>query len=182
MGKRKYSNVEIKKLVNENGYELIEAYRKALKNGYTTQMIKFRNKSGIEFDVNFSTFKRNLSTYNKNENKTYKCINEYTLKDNVSTLKITNKNNEVFNVLFTTSKYDLIKNIKWWITNEGYVYGYKDGKSVPFHRIIMDCPLDKVVDHINRNKLDNTDKNLRIVTHSENCRNRYDNYWKWGNQ
>lgn len=40
------------------------------------------------------------------------------------------------------------------------------------HRLIMNCPQDKVIDHINGNPLDNRKCNLRIVTQQENCLNR----------
>jgi hypothetical protein len=39
------------------------------------------------------------------------------------------------------------------------------------HRLITDCPKNLVVDHINHNTLDNTRKNLRNVTNSENMQN-----------
>ncbi len=40
------------------------------------------------------------------------------------------------------------------------------------HRQIMQTPAGMVVDHKNRNKLDNTRANLRNVTPAENARNR----------
>jgi len=43
---------------------------------------------------------------------------------------------------------------------------------VPIIVPIISPPEDKVVDHKNRNKLDNTRGNLRICTHSENAHNR----------
>ena len=46
--------------------------------------------------------------------------------------------------------------------------GYAVSKHRYIHRLIMDCPEHKEVDHINHNTLDNRKYNLRIVTRSEN--------------
>lgn len=42
---------------------------------------------------------------------------------------------------------------------------------IKMHRFIMNCPRDKVVDHINHDTLDNRKQNLRIVTQFENNQN-----------
>lgn len=73
--------------------------------------------------------------------------------------------------------YDALKQFKWTINPKGYLVGLVNGKTWRIHRYILQV-LDnqnideKVVDHINGNKLDNTRDNLRAVTQQENSRNR----------
>ena len=59
--------------------------------------------------------------------------------------------------------------------NNGYVCfsSRKDGLNSKYlHRIIMNAPDDKEVDHINGNKIDNRRENLRLCNRSENNRNK----------
>ena len=62
----------------------------------------------------------------------------------------------------------------WGITSRGYVSTRNPatGKDLRLHRFIMECPDDMIVDHINRNPLDNRKENLRICTQSENTKNK----------
>jgi len=80
--------------------------------------------------------------------------------------------------LIDKEDYALVSKYKWYLdskinykrtrTNIG---GRKNHKTISMHRLIMDFPEGKEVDHINGNALDNRRNNLRIVTHAENCQN-----------
>lgn len=63
-----------------------------------------------------------------------------------------------------------------WINNKGYNQIDIKGKNIRCHRFVWECfngliPDKKVIDHINRNPLDNNITNLRCVTSSINNRN-----------
>lgn len=68
----------------------------------------------------------------------------------------------------------------------------KDGKEfqISMHRLILNCKKGdgKIIDHINHNGLNNMRKNIHLVSHRENCKNRrqkaksikwdkYNGYW-----
>lgn len=60
----------------------------------------------------------------------------------------------------------------WWKFNrEGYVRTSTSSKSMSLHRLIMNCPEGKIVDHINHDTADNRKSNLRIVTDSQSMMN-----------
>ncbi len=57
--------------------------------------------------------------------------------------------------------------------NEIYYAGcFEHRKIVYMHRVIMNAPKGKIVDHRNGEGLDNTKRNLRLATHSQNACNR----------
>lgn len=71
---------------------------------------------------------------------------------------------------------DRVRLLKYtWFIWSGYAYTqtkiHKRWKLISMHRLLMAAPDEKIVDHINRNKLDNRKKNLRFCSLSENCRN-----------
>lgn len=72
---------------------------------------------------------------------------------------------------FDLEDYNLIKDYCWAIDNNGYVYS-KRKELVLMHRLVMNAPKGKVVDHIYHKKYDNRKSQLRICETKENLRNR----------
>jgi len=71
--------------------------------------------------------------------------------------------------------YDWLNKHKWCACKVKQTYYAKrkgKGKLVCMHRQITSAPPHLLVDHINRNGLDNRKKNLRLCTRAENSRNR----------
>lgn len=69
--------------------------------------------------------------------------------------------------------FEYLNQWKWSPNDKGYVWsGDSANKKIRLHREIVKAPKDMIVDHINRNKLDNRKENLRICTTAENSRNR----------
>jgi len=80
-------------------------------------------------------------------------------------------------VLYDKEDEELINQYKWYKprlyhprSKTMYVTGYKDGKKVLMHRLVMHSPKGNI-DHINGNGLDNRKINLRVVTRSQNGAN-----------
>jgi hypothetical protein len=78
--------------------------------------------------------------------------------------------------LIDEADFLLIKKHKWTLTNnynyDGYAVTSIKGKPKYMHHFIIEKKKNMTVDHINRNTLDNTRKNLRMVTYTENQLNR----------
>lgn len=79
-------------------------------------------------------------------------------------------------VIIDDYNFDKLNIWKWYCSNTGYathdIFENGKKKAILMHRLIMNCSSDKVVDHINHNKLDNRIENLRVVTQHENQLNR----------
>lgn len=70
--------------------------------------------------------------------------------------------------------YDQVCKYTWCMNSGGYLHtktGHRNS-SISLHRLIMNPPDNKVVDHINHNPRDNRRNNLRICDQKDNMRNK----------
>lgn len=78
-------------------------------------------------------------------------------------------------VLVDDDDYEELSKFKWIVGTHGYAQRgfYKNGKTkiILMHRFIMKANKGDLIDHINRNKLDNRKENLRIANQAQNMRN-----------
>jgi hypothetical protein len=72
-------------------------------------------------------------------------------------------------VLVDEDNWHELSNISWHISNDGYIKNRKFGR---MHRYIIKAKDDEIVDHINNNKNDNRNCNLRIASAGLNAHNK----------
>lgn len=72
--------------------------------------------------------------------------------------------------------YDWLNRHKWYLKSSAYkVYACRNGiingnrTTLRMHRVIMNCPPDKEVDHKDGDTFNNQRENLEIVNKRENC-------------
>lgn len=80
------------------------------------------------------------------------------------------KNNE--KVLCSVEDYDKLMKYTWSVNSDTYCVTRIDGKTVRLHRFILEADKQKMVDHINSNRLDNRRENLRITDSQGNGENK----------
>jgi hypothetical protein len=96
------------------------------------------------------------------------------IKDNHAEIVLKNKKlEEIARARIDIEDIEKVKDIKWHlISNNGYVCGNnKNGKDFLLHRYLMKPDNDELIDHINGNKLDNREFNLRKANKSQNAMN-----------
>lgn len=109
--------------------------------------------------------------------------NKYEIRGNVTVVFTSSKKYGQHEILIdTNSLNEVAESVNTWyvnVTKNGtakYARGktkesdYK--KQILLHRLVTKAPIDKMVDHINHNTLDNRISNLRLVTNAENMQNR----------
>lgn len=106
--------------------------------------------------------------------------NQFKIRDNLAVIYINSKYGEIETII-DIEDLSLVQSYKnSWCIN--YKNGRIDGvrmkiqengirKQIWLHRIVMNCPTDKVIDHKDGDTLNNTKNNLRIVTQQENNTN-----------
>lgn len=74
--------------------------------------------------------------------------------------------------IFDKEDFEKVNKHCWNVDKDDYVFSSIKGGKILLHRLLINCPDGMVVDHINRNPLDNRKENLRICTLKENVWNR----------
>lgn len=100
--------------------------------------------------------------------------NEYYFLDDKTVLGIDLNGKEFY---FSPNHYDAVKAYSWSVTDDGYATArLKEKRNILLHHFLLGI-FDGMngigrVDHINRDRKDNRDENLRIVTNSQNNYNK----------
>lgn len=99
--------------------------------------------------------------------------NRIYLKDEYAEIVLTDgKDRERGITKISQQDIEKVKGHHWTNNGNGYVRTFINTKPLYLHRFLCNCPDDKEVDHINHDKMDNRQENLRIVSHSTNqCNN-----------
>ena len=88
-------------------------------------------------------------------------FNDYTVENSVAYLKYKDKV-----ILIDAEDLPKIRGESWMVSGNGYAYGNSSKRTM--HSVIMGKKDGLIIDHINRNKLDNRKTNLRFTTLSVN--------------
>ncbi len=101
--------------------------------------------------------------------------NEIVIHDDHAEVLLYDKNsNEIARTKISLDKVEIAKQHKWCIylrDRSSYAITSKEKTTVKMHNILFDVPEGKVVDHINRDSLDNRNENIRFCDNLENSRN-----------
>ena len=99
--------------------------------------------------------------------------NEIIIDGDVAYIVLYNKKcEEIAKAIIDAKNVNLVKDAKWYLRKDGYVATMNyNGKYTYLHRLICGQMNKRYVDHKNRNKLVNTEENLREADSSENHMN-----------
>lgn len=100
--------------------------------------------------------------------------NEFIIKGEFVYISLYDKKcNEIAKTKIDKKNIDKVKDYKWYLRGDGYVATNNcRGRYVYLHNLICNNKDDCYIDHKDRNKLNNTETNLRCVTASQNQMNK----------
>lgn len=101
--------------------------------------------------------------------------NEYIVLEEYSILRITSEKHGVIDVMIDTEDIEKLQQLQWCVQRQRYkgnFYIYNRINKLQIHRYLIDTPEGMVVDHINRDTLDNRKSNLRNCSTADNNLNR----------
>lgn len=112
---------------------------------------------------------KSCGCYNAERIKQQRKFNEYEIVDEYVKVKLNDENY----MLCDIEDWERLKGHYWYLGDTGYAMceTMKTGV-LRFHKLATGTTADVIIDHINRNKLDNRKSNLRIATYSVNAINR----------
>jgi hypothetical protein len=84
---------------------------------------------------------------------------------------------EVCVALVDSDLIEQVKRLKWGLDGRGYVHSKTGGSYRKLHQLVLPKRDGFVIDHINRDKLDNRRVNLRYLLPYRNCHNRVRKGW-----
>lgn len=118
--------------------------------------------------------KSQLKSHGKFLERTIYDKNEIIINDDYAYIVLYNKKSEeIARAKIDVKNVDSVKDYKWYLRPDGYVATINYlGKYAYLHSVILKTDNKPFVDHKNRDKLDNTESNLREATGIENHRNK----------
>lgn len=104
--------------------------------------------------------------------------NEINIEGDTTIILVSSKIYGNYGILIDTEDYEKVENYRWHIDKHSNGFYAKTNvlergvyKRKYMHKIIKECPNNKVIDHINGNTLDNRKSNLKICTPKLNSQN-----------
>lgn len=112
---------------------------------------------------------KSCGCYNADRIKKQRKFNEYEIINGYVKVKLNDKNY----MLCDIEDWERFKGHYWFINDTGYAVceTMKTG-TLRFHKLVTGTTAEVIIDHINRNKLDNRKQNLRIANKKVNSINR----------